>query len=139
MYYQRIQAALKEFGLNFGIAFQIIDDYQDILNEDAKQGSCTGQDAAVGDITLPLLILMDISSKAERCELKKIFENRIDQASLERIRTVFLNSKAVKMTFDAALSYVDRARGCLGCLENSDYKRSLNDLADFIVKIDSGR
>jgi len=53
-------AALKEFGLNFGIAFQIVDDCRDIVCEEKTLGRRPGQDLIAGDITLPLLTLLDV-------------------------------------------------------------------------------
>jgi octaprenyl-diphosphate synthase len=127
-----VQATLKGFGLNFGIAFQIIDDCLDIIEEEKVLGKCPGQDVIAGDITLPLLNLLDVTSQTEREELKNILRASIDRRSLRKIRTMFVNSKAVDLTQKTALSYIARAKGRLDELENSDYKRSLGCLADYI-------
>jgi len=129
-----IQAALKEFGLNFGIAFQIIDDYRDIISDEGALGKRPGQDVIVGDMTLPLLTLFDIANRAKREELKDILESRIDQDSLTKIRAMFVNSGAADLTRKTASSYIDRAKQKLDELENSDYKKSLNYLADYITQ-----
>src|SRR3990172_3657456 len=51
---ESVQTALKEFGLNFGIAFQIVDDCRNMIGETAELGKQPGQDMFAGDVTLPL-------------------------------------------------------------------------------------
>jgi octaprenyl-diphosphate synthase len=129
-----VQIALKEFGLNFGIAFQIIDDCKDVTSEEKVLGKRPGQDVIVGDITLPLLTLLDVISPASSEELKNVLESKIDQSSFGKIRTMFVNSDAADLTKKTALSYIDRAKHKLAEVENSDYKKSLNCLADYITQ-----
>ena len=129
-----VQIALKEFGLNFGIAFQIIDDCKDITSEEKVLGKRPGQDVIAGDMTLPLLTLLDVISPASSEELKNVLESRIDQGSFGKIRIMFVNSDAADLTKKTALSYIDRAKHKLAEVENSDYKKSLNCLADYITQ-----
>ena len=129
---QAVQATLKEFGLNFGIAFQIIDDFLDIIGEEEVLGKRPGQDVVAGDITLPLLTLLDVISQPGREELKNMLKSTIDQDSLRTIRTMFVNSNAVDLTRKTASSYIDLAKHKLSKLENSDFKKSLSYLADYI-------
>jgi len=127
-----VQTALKEFGLNFGMAFQIIDDCRDIINEEEALGKRPGQDVLAGDITLPLLTLLDVIGQARREELRNMLESRVDQDSLRKIRTMFVNSDAADLTRKTASSYIDIAKHKLDELENSGYKKSLSYLADYI-------
>ncbi|MHC4192902.1 MAG: polyprenyl synthetase family protein [Planctomycetota bacterium] len=129
-----LQTALKEFGLNFGMAFQIMDDCKDIVCEEKMLGKRPGQDFIAGDVTLPFLTLRDIVSRDKRQELENLLQSRIDRDSLAKIRRMFINSGAADLTRKTALSYVDRAKQKLAELENSDYKRSLNHLADYITQ-----
>ena len=129
-----IQAALKEFGLNFGIAFQIMDDCKDIISDGKTLGKRPGQDVITGDITLPLLTLLDVISQAGKKDLKNMLESKIDRDSVRKIRTMFVNSDAGDLTRKTALSYIDRAKQILDKVENSDYKKSLNCLADYITQ-----
>ena len=130
---QAIQKTLKGFGLNFGIAFQIIDDCKDLISEERILGKHPGQDMVAGDMTLPLLDLLDTVDQTEKQEIKKMFESKIDQKRLEKIRKMFVNSNAFNMTRQTALFYIDQAKCELDELEDSDYKRSLNSLTDYII------
>ena len=129
-----IQAALKEFGLNFGMAFQIVDDCKDITGQEEALGKRPGQDVLSGDVTLPLLTLLDVISGAGREELKDMLGSRIDQSGLRKIRTMFVNSDAADLTRKTVASYIGRAKHRLDELENSDYKESLNHLTDYIIQ-----
>jgi geranylgeranyl pyrophosphate synthase len=129
-----VQAALREFGLNFGMAFQIIDDYKDIISEEKTLGKHPGQDVVMGDVTLPLLNLFDIISQDGRKELESMLKLKAARSSLRKIREMFINSGAADFTRKTASSFIDRAKYRLDELENSDYKESLSQLADYITQ-----
>ena len=128
-----IQAALKEFGLNFGMAFQIIDDCMDIISEEKLLGKHPGQDVIAGDMTLPLLALLDVASQAGREELKNMLESKIDDTKLKRIRAMFIDSGALLKTQQIAASYINCAKENLETLDDSKYKESFSRLADYIA------
>ncbi len=130
---QTVQKILKGFGLNFGIAFQIIDDCKDLISEERILGKHPGQDMVAGDMTLPLLDLLDAVDKDEKQEIKKMFESKIDKHRFEKIRKMFVTSNAFSMTRQTALYYINQAKSELDELENSDYKRSLEGLTDYII------
>jgi octaprenyl-diphosphate synthase len=129
---QIIQTTLKKFGLNFGIAFQIIDDFKDIVSEERILGKHPGQDVATGDMTLALLHLLEAVGPTERSEIKRILESAIDKHSLKKIKEMFVGTKALNSTQETALYYIGRAKHELNELKDSDYKRSLGYLTDHI-------
>jgi octaprenyl-diphosphate synthase len=128
-----VRMSLKEFGLNFGIAFQIIDDCRDITSEEKVLGKSPGQDVVVGDMTLPLLNLLDVAGEDEKRELEKILGSKINQDGLRKIKTMFVNSQAAELTQRTALSYIKNAKRGLDKLNSSEYRKSLSDLADYIA------
>lgn len=129
-----LKSALREYGLNFGIAFQIIDDYLDIVAEEQKLGKTPGQDIGVGEITLPLLNLLESVSEGEREELKVLLTAKKDKEHLQRIKSRLLRSNAALKTKELTSSYMNLARQNLDILSYSPYKESLIDLADFIME-----
>jgi geranylgeranyl pyrophosphate synthase len=129
-----VQTTLKEFGLNFGIAFQIIDDCRDIVSGERVLGKHPGQDVAAGDMTLPLLNLLDVVGPTGRDEMKSIFASKVNKSSLKKIRKILVNSEALSLTQKTAFYYIDRAKQGLDKLENSDYKESLNRLTSYIAQ-----
>ncbi|MHC4363267.1 MAG: polyprenyl synthetase family protein [Planctomycetota bacterium] len=129
-----LRTALKEFGLNFGIAFQILDDCRDIVSEEKTLGRQPGQDVIAGDITLPLLTLLEVVNRQGKEELSRAFESEMSQRDLQRIRRMFVDSDAVNLTMETAASYIDRAKQRLNVLENSRYRKSLGLLADYVTE-----
>jgi len=129
-----VQTALKEFGLNFGIAFQIIDDCKDIISEERTLGKRPGQDVIAGDMTLPLLTLLDVIGPAGREELKNMLKSKINDASLKRIKAMLIDSDALFKTQEVVASYINYAKERLKALADSDYKESFSQLADYITQ-----
>ncbi len=80
-----------------------------------------------------LLELLDAVGQSEKQEIKRMFESKIDKNRLEKIRKMFVSSNALSKTQQTALYYINQAKCELDELENSDYKRSLNYLIDYIV------
>jgi len=131
-----VQQAMKDFGLNFGVAFQIFDDCRDVVGEEGELGKQPGQDVIAGDITLPLLALSDSVNGAQREEIKRMLGAANDQGNLDRLRTMLLDSDALSRTQDVAASYISGAKERLETLTDSVYKESLSRLVDFATEND---
>lgn len=128
-----VQSALKEYGLNFGIVFQIIDDYLDVVGEREKIGKHPGQDIYMGEVTLPILNLLDSVNEDEREIIKRLLRSKAKDG-LRKIRKRFFNSDALLRTKKDTLSYINLAKERLKVLPQSDYRKGLFDLADFILQ-----
>jgi geranylgeranyl pyrophosphate synthase len=129
-----IQTALKEFGLNFGVAFQIVDDCKDIISEESELGKNPGQDIIAGDITLPLLILSEFVGRTERAEIRSMLGNRNDKDNLDRLRKMLFNSNALSKICEVITSYLNTAKEYLDSLTDSVYKESLCRLVDYTTQ-----
>lgn len=129
-----VQTTLKEFGLNFGVAFQIVDDCRDVTSEEGELGKQPGQDVITGDVTLPLLTLSDAVGRAEREEIKNMLGSANDKASLGRLRAMLANSDALCKTEQVVNSYLASAKERLNRLADSVYKESLSRLVDYTTQ-----
>ncbi len=136
-----IQTAMKEFGMNLGVAFQIVDDCKDVVGEAAELGKEPGQDVLAGDITLPLLALSDSVGQAEREEIKKMLGSpgpkgpwRGDRGGLQRLKTMLVESDALSRTRQIVASYASGAKKRLDGFEDSAYKESLTLLVDYVTQ-----
>jgi len=127
----KVQIALKGYGLNLGIAFQIIDDYLDLVSNEANLGKNTGLDFKMGELTLPVLNLLSYSRDKGR--VLEMLKNQDEKEAFLDLRERFINSFANTKTKNDALYYVRRARNALAELSESAYKKSLFGLLDYIV------
>ncbi len=129
-----LQDALRAYGLNFGIAFQITDDYLDIVSEEKRLGKKPGQDIDVGETTLPLLNLLKSVPRCEREKLKVLVASKRDNLSLEKIKSKLFHSGAAERTKQDVFSYMMLAKRNLDRVSDSAYKRSLIGLTDRMVE-----
>ncbi|MBU0547257.1 MAG: polyprenyl synthetase family protein [Candidatus Omnitrophica bacterium] len=129
-----LQNAFKGYGLNFGIAFQIIDDYLDIVSEEKRLGKKPGQDIDAGETTLPILNLLKSVPEYEREALRGLISSKRDKESLKMIKTRLLHSGAAQRTKAQASSYIALARKNLDTLSDSMFKRSLVDLTTYMIE-----
>jgi len=128
-----LQRAFREYGINFGIAFQIINDYLDIVSEEKNLGKSPGQDIGVGEVTLPLLNLLESVPAHEKEGLKALFNSRRDKVSLQKIKSRLFDSEAAHKTSVQVSSYMRLAKKNLNRVSGSVFKTSLLNLADHIL------
>lgn len=133
---ESVQTTLKEFGLNFGVAFQIVDDCRDVISGAAELGKQPGQDVLAGDVTLPLLALSGSVGQAEREEIMNMLGSAGDRDNLERLKTMLMDSDALSKTQSIVASYTGSARERLDTLADSVYKDSLSQLLDYATRND---
>jgi len=129
-----IRQALTEFGMNFGLAFQITDDCVDIIGGERLLGKQPGQDIKLGEMTLPLMILMNSVDPAQRSKIRILLTKSIEQEDLDNLRHIFLKSIALSKTRDTVSYYVGCAKQRVAVLNNSKYKSSLENLSDYILE-----
>ncbi len=128
-----LQKALKEYGVNFGVAFQITDDCRDLLDDERALGKSPGQDVRMGEVTLPLLNLLEGLGETQKRELRDILEKTISQKAFKKIQSMIMGSDALARSQQTAALYVNRAKENLEALTDSDYKESLGRLADYVI------
>lgn len=126
------EAAMAEYGMRLGTAFQLVDDVLDLSGDSTEIGKNLGDDLAEGKPTLPLLYAMRHGTEAQR----KIIRHAIEQGGLDELPSVI---DAVKNT--GALEHVRKVasdEAAIGCkaiahLPETPYKQALLQLAEFAV------
>lgn len=122
---------LKDYGLNFGIAFQIADDSMDLIGNLKGLGKDPGADFKMGELTLPFLNI--ISVHKDKKKIYKLIADKKSEKAFEELRRIFVNSGAMAKTKDEVAFYAEKAKKSLRGLEDSAFKESLSDLADYMV------
>lgn len=129
---EETKRALSHFGLNLGIAFQIIDDSLDYQANNKFWGKNIGDDLREGKITLPLLHALTHCSATTRDELHQIIQN-LDTSKFSKILEVIEDTKSIEYTYTVAKSKMDIALSELEVLPDGEYKELLKDIAFFAV------
>ena len=126
--------ALSDYGLNIGLAFQLIDDALDYSSTEDVFGKPVGQDILEGKMTLPLFYSIEKATKDEKTELKEILDKEdLEDEEVNMLRDLVEKYNGVEITKDVARKYVDFAKDSIGDIPSNQYKDSLSTLADFVV------
>jgi geranylgeranyl pyrophosphate synthase len=128
---------LRHYGRQLGIAFQIVDDILDIESTEEQLGKPTGGDLRQGIVTLPTMIYLEGADAQGKEIIRQVIEgeDRSDgqiYRAIERISA----SGALKQSLVEAERFVAEAKASLAGLPAVPARRSLIDLADFVVQRD---
>jgi geranylgeranyl pyrophosphate synthase len=123
--------ALLDYGRDFGIAFQIVDDILDFTGDQAVVGKPVGSDLRRGMITLPTIAYAETHPDDPRlaCALKGACSTADYDALIDAIR----GSEAIDTAFKEARAITENAKRALEIFPDSDFKTLLRDLADYNV------
>ncbi|MBL4893866.1 MAG: polyprenyl synthetase family protein [Emcibacter sp.] len=126
------QEALKSYGKNLGIVFQLIDDVLDFSAEQEKLGKSVGDDFREGKVTLPIVLAYRRGDEAERTFWRRTIEE-LDQKDGDLARALELLTKhnALHDTVERARHYGAMAKDALAIFPNDDYRQALIDTVDF--------
>ena len=127
--------ALRKFGEFIGYAFQLVDDAFDYVLESEKIGKPSGNDIREGKVTYPLLSVWKELNEDERNLVREVFSKvEPTEEEIEKVRSLVLDKGGDGKTFELAREYVERAKELLKLFPDSDYRRALSEVADFIVE-----
>ncbi|MDB5522748.1 MAG: polyprenyl synthetase family protein [Rhizobium sp.] len=128
------RAALKSYGMNLGLAFQLVDDALDYGGKAAELGKNTGDDFREGKITLPVILAWRRGTADEREFWREAIEgSKNDDANLERAFGLITKYGSLTDTIARANHYGTIARDALAPLPASPWKSALMDVIDFCI------
>lgn len=129
------QAALRSYGKNLGLAFQLVDDALDYSGDSARLGKAIGDDFREGKITLPVILAFRRGSESERGFWNRtIVEGEISSGDLEHAIALIKKHKAVAATLERARSYGAIARDALAIFHDCGEKTAMQDVIAFCVE-----
>ncbi len=123
--------AMESYGMDTGVAFQIVDDILDLVGSEEQLGKTLGLDLDKGKVTLPIIHYLESADRAARRRLRELCANPSDQTRAE-IRDLLADSLAYAMNF--ANQRVQSALACTDRLLESPARNSLRAMAEFIVQ-----
>jgi octaprenyl-diphosphate synthase len=128
------QAACRSYGMNLGIAFQLVDDALDYGGKAATLGKNVGDDFREGKITLPVVLSFRRGTDEERAFWKRVLEQgEIEDADLEQAIAIMRRHRALEDTVERARHYGAMARDALALFPSSPMKQALLDAVDFCI------
>jgi octaprenyl-diphosphate synthase len=122
---------MAEFGVELGIAFQIVDDLLDLTATQAEMGKSVGRDAEMGKLTLPAIRFLQRADAASR---KKLIDALGTGARGDELQAILGAGDAVEGAMDTARSHVQSAVQHLAILPASDAKDALIAAAEFVTQ-----
>ena len=126
------ERALHDFGLNLGLAFQLIDDALDYEGDPAAMGKNIGDDLAEGKMTLPLIHALQCADSADQELIRAAVRNK-SGCEMPRISHCVRSSGALDYTRSAALRYRDIAISSLDLLPACGFRDNLHAIAELTV------
>lgn len=124
--------ALSDYGYNVGMGFQIVDDILDVQSTSAEIGKPVGNDLAQGVLTLPTIMLLEISGKDN--PINRLFAEPNNHKHLEEALQIIHNSSIIEDCYAEAETYCEKARRSLNGLPDNPSRKALDDLAGFVTK-----
>ena len=126
------EAAMAEYGMRLGTAFQLIDDVLDLSGKAEEIGKKLGNDLAEGKPTLPLLYAIQ-NGKPDQANLIKSAITSGDLSRMPEVLEILASTKALEYVRSLAKNEAELASAALTSFPNSSQKQALCDLADFAV------
>jgi len=150
---KEIEDGLADYGRNAGLAFQLVDDLLDFTASPEKLGKPVLSDLKEGKVTLPLIFALEAQAHADsplaaasdgngqahansegRCLVEKVLEERdFRSVRAEQIAKLVRETGALERATKLAKEYVQRSKASLEVLPDTEYRRALLAVPDFIL------
>lgn len=128
------EEALRTYGLNLGIAFQIIDDVLDYSAEQERLGKTVGDDFNEGKITLPVILAIHRGNEAERAFWHRTLNDQNQrEGDLAFAQDLLRRHGALRDCTERARHYGAIARDSLGLFPDSAIKTALLNVVEFTI------
>jgi octaprenyl-diphosphate synthase len=127
-------AACRSFGMNLGVAFQLIDDALDYGGKSAKLGKNVGDDFREGKITLPVVLSFRRGNESERAFwTRTLAQGEVGDADLDTAIALLTKHHAIEDTVGRARHYGAIATDALALVPPSEIKTALEETVEFCI------
>jgi octaprenyl-diphosphate synthase len=129
---EEIESTAADYGLQLGIAFQLVDDALDYRADGEELGKNLGDDLAEGKPTLPVIRAMEAGTARQRNLLRKAIEDG-GRDRIDAVAEAIESTQAIDYTIALARRYAESAKESAGKLPESAQRAALEKMADFAV------
>jgi octaprenyl-diphosphate synthase len=131
------ESALREYGFNLGVAFQLVDDLLDYTADQDVLGKPIGGDLREGKVTLPIIFLLQRGGKeADRLIRTVVHERAVSVEQWRDILVLLRQHRATDLAFERAVEYANRSKSCLAAFPPSRERDALMALPDYVLARD---
>jgi octaprenyl-diphosphate synthase len=128
-------AAMRAYGENLGIAFQLVDDALDYSGRQALMGKSVGDDFREAKMTLPIILSVARADETARGFWQRVIETgNQTETDLHHAISLVEQTGSIQETMRRARAYADMAKDALTTLPDSEIRNALSDIADFCVE-----
>src|SRR5262249_21297628 len=127
------RAALRQFGLAFGTAYQVYDDCVDLFGSETAAGKSLGTDLAKGKLTLPVLLFWERASEMDRLRLKELVQHWQPDA-LSQVSGLLAKHRTLASSVDSIDEYLENGRPALRTLPESHGCACLLGLTEYLAR-----
>lgn len=129
------ERALAEYGLNLGIAFQMVDDLLDYTSDTNVLGKAVGADLREGKLTLPVIYSLKKADPKNRLKMEEIIKNNhFHVDDFETLIEMLNKFGGLEYTEKKASEYIKKAKDALSFFEPSETREILSNVADYALK-----
>ncbi|HEY7125104.1 MAG TPA: polyprenyl synthetase family protein [Ktedonobacterales bacterium] len=127
--------ALYNFGLNLGIAFQVVDDVLDYTGSDESVGKPVGNDLRQGLVTSPLIYALQQQNNGHAERVRQVLSSKTPNSEqVEAIIHWVNQGPGIEAAMEEAERYTERARDALSIFPETSDRAVLERLTSFVVK-----
>ncbi len=129
---------LGEYGRNLGLAFQIVDDVLDLTASEEVLGKPVASDLREGKATMAIIHALERATPVERKQVETVLEERAFQSvSHDQIMEMLQRYGSIQYAYEAAERHAEIARRAICSFPDSEIKRALLFVPDFVVERNS--
>jgi octaprenyl-diphosphate synthase len=132
----RERAAMRDFGMDLGVAFQIADDLLDHTANEKELGKAAGADLLEGKITLPLIILLEKDPSIRELLVRVMTDGEYDGTVRSAIAEQMAAHDVIEETRALAAGYARSARKNLDILAKTEYLVALEGIPGYVIARD---
>jgi octaprenyl-diphosphate synthase len=134
---QEKELALREYGFNLGVMFQLVDDLLDVTGEATNTGKPVGGDLREGKITLPIIHLLRHGGEEASALVHRVVRQRdVTQEEWTRLRALLAEHGSIEYAYERAVGFGEAAKRYLRVFMPSHERDALTALADYVLSRD---
>jgi octaprenyl-diphosphate synthase len=132
-----VEEQMGDYGRTLGMAFQIVDDVLDLTASEEVLGKPVASDLREGKATLAVIHSLENGTAADRDAILQVLEDQsFERVQHEHILEILTRNQSVEYAMAAAFRCSEAARTALACLPDTEFKRALLWVPDFVVARD---